>query len=213
MNVRYAQLFCREFTAGGRYTVCLPFSLNEEETESLTGKMYEMSGYMNGYLLFSSVNHVEAFKPYIFIADETGRPFYKFAKKGMEEGEAQTVTMGDFSFIGSDNNQTVMSSSMTTCYDYNNNAFVEIGEETGMEVLPYRAYFTKSASSSATLKGILFDFEGVATSINPLKEGYGQMSKVEGQKDGWYMLDGRKLQGNPNAKGVYIYNGKKAVIK
>ena len=212
-NARYAQLFCREFTAGGRYTVCLPFSLNEEETESLTGKMYEMSGYMNGYLLFNSVNHVEAFKPYIFIADETGRPFYKFAKKGMEEGEAQTVTMGDFSFIGSDNNQTITSNSMTTCYDYNNNAFAEIGEETGMEVLPYRAYFTKSASSSATLKGILFDFEGIATSINPLKEGYGQMSKVEGQKDGWYMLDGRKLQGNPNAKGVYIYNGKRAIVR
>ena len=131
----------------------------------------------------------------------------------MEEGEAQTVTMGDFSFIGSDNNQTVMSNSMTTCYDYNNNAFAEIGAEPGMDILPYRAYFTKSASSSATLKGILFDFEGVATSINPLKEGYGQMSKVEGQKEGWYMLDGRKLQGNPNAKGVYIYNGKRAIVR
>ena len=212
-NARYTQLFHRDFIAGARTPVCLPFSLNKEETESLCGRMYEMSGYMNGYLLFNSVDHVEAFKPYIFIADETGRPFYKFAKKGMEEGEAQTVTMGDFSFIGSDNNQTVMSNSTTTCYDYNNNAFVEIGEEPGMEVLPYRAYFTKNTSSSATLKGILFDFEGVATSINPLKEGYGQMSKVEGQKDGWYMLDGRKLQGNPNAKGVYIYNGKKAIVR
>ena len=131
----------------------------------------------------------------------------------MEEGEAQTVTVGDFSFIGSDDNQTVMSNSSTTYYDYNNNTFAEIGTETGVDILPYRAYFTKIASSSATLKGILFDYEGVATGINPLKEGYGQRSKVEGQSNGWYMLDGRKLQGNPNAKGVYIYNGKKAIVK
>ena len=29
---------------------------------------------------------------------------------------------------------------------------------------------------------------------------------------GWYDLSGRKLQGKPTAKGVYIYNGKKRVI-
>lgn len=213
MNVRYAQLFCREFTAGGRYTVCLPFSLNEEETESLTGKMYEMSGYENGYLFFSSVDHIDAFKPYIFIAEETGKSFYKFAEKGMEAGEAQTDVVGDFSFIGTDNNQTVVSNNATTYYDYNNNAFTEIGDGTSMEVLPYRACFAKSATSSAVLKGVLFDYNGVTTSITPPKEGYDQRSKVEGQEASWYMLDGRKLQGKPNAKGVYIYNGKKAIVR
>ena len=29
----------------------------------------------------------------------------------------------------------------------------------------------------------------------------------------WYSLDGRKLQGKPTQKGVYIMNGKKVVIK
>ena len=29
----------------------------------------------------------------------------------------------------------------------------------------------------------------------------------------WYTLDGRKLNGKPTAKGVYIVNGKKVVIK
>jgi len=29
----------------------------------------------------------------------------------------------------------------------------------------------------------------------------------------WYTLDGRKLQGKPTQKGVYISNGKKMVIK
>ena len=29
----------------------------------------------------------------------------------------------------------------------------------------------------------------------------------------WYTLDGRKLQGNPTTKGLYIVNGRKVVIK
>ena len=29
----------------------------------------------------------------------------------------------------------------------------------------------------------------------------------------WYSLDGRKLNGKPTAKGLYIHNGKKVAIK
>ena len=32
-------------------------------------------------------------------------------------------------------------------------------------------------------------------------------------KDGWYTLQGIKLQDAPTQSGVYIYNGKKQVIK
>ena len=33
------------------------------------------------------------------------------------------------------------------------------------------------------------------------------------EADAWYSLDGRKLDGKPSAKGMYIKNGKKVVIK
>ena len=32
-------------------------------------------------------------------------------------------------------------------------------------------------------------------------------------EDGWYTLDGRKLDSTPAAKGVYVRNGKKVVVK
>ena len=35
---------------------------------------------------------------------------------------------------------------------------------------------------------------------------------VKGQRDGWYTIDGRKLNGMPAKKGIYIHNGKKAVV-
>ena len=31
--------------------------------------------------------------------------------------------------------------------------------------------------------------------------------------EGWYTLDGVRLDGKPNTKGIYINNGKKIVIK
>ena len=31
--------------------------------------------------------------------------------------------------------------------------------------------------------------------------------------DDWYSLDGRKLDGKPTVRGIYINNGKKVVIK
>lgn len=37
--------------------------------------------------------------------------------------------------------------------------------------------------------------------------------KSEVTNDDWYTIDGRKLSGKPAKKGVYIHNGKKAVVK
>lgn len=175
--------------------------------------MYELSGYMSGYLHFSSVDQVEAFKPYIFVADETGKSFYKFAQKGLEEGEAQAVTMGDFSFIGCTDNQTIISDDATTCYEYNNQ-FTEVGKDERVQIVPYGAYFTKNAASNATLKGALFDYEGIATSVEIVQ------NMAEHPTITIYTIDGRRVDTNlpSNAhplrnlpKGVYIVNGKKVV--
>ena len=37
--------------------------------------------------------------------------------------------------------------------------------------------------------------------------------KIENEAGAWYSLDGRRLNGKPTTKGVYINNGKKVVIK
>ena len=49
---------------------------------------------------------------------------------------------------------------------------------------------------------------GVSTGIEE-----GQRDPVKIQKDKWYTIDGRKLSGKPNTKGVYIVNGYKMVVK
>lgn len=46
----------------------------------------------------------------------------------------------------------------------------------------------------------------IATAIDQV-----QSSKLKVQSDGWYTIDGRRLSGKPNTKGVYILNGRKVV--
>ena len=41
----------------------------------------------------------------------------------------------------------------------------------------------------------------------------GRWKMEEGRGDGWYTLDGRKLNGKPKKKGMYIVNGNKVIIK
>lgn len=36
---------------------------------------------------------------------------------------------------------------------------------------------------------------------------------IENEDDAWYDLSGRKLIGKPKAKGIYINNGRKFILK
>ena len=53
------------------------------------------------------------------------------------------------------------------------------------------------------------DFDGQTTSIQTLNAGDLKAVTV----DGWYTIDGIKLQGAPTQKGIYINNGRKVVLK
>ena len=60
-----------------------------------------------------------------------------------------------------------------------------------------------SASLKFNVKG------GEATSIQILdKENISKMSSSD-----WFRLDGSRLQSNPTDKGIYIYQGRKVVIR
>ena len=56
-----------------------------------------------------------------------------------------------------------------------------------------------------------FGEEGETTGIVSIENGKWIIDNGAGA--GWYDLSGRKLQGKPTAKGLYINNGKKVVIK
>lgn len=100
---------------------------------------------------------------------------------------------------------------------------IKIGEEIIEEIsenysylYPFRAYFQLlggieaiDPSLGGSIKNMVVDFGDEETGIEELKD-----SEIEKLKSGtWYTLQGVQLDGKPSVKGVYIYNGRKVVIK
>ena len=67
-----------------------------------------------------------------------------------------------------------------------------------------------AVSHSTDLKEsmIIIPNNGITTDVEKV-----QSSKFNVQSDEWYSLDGKKLNSKPKAKGVYIMNGKKIMMK
>ena len=77
-----------------------------------------------------------------------------------------------------------------------------------------RVKFTKASATSAAPIFYIEEGDGTMTVIN------GETTSIEtisaeklNAAEGWYTLNGVKLQGVPTQKGIYINNGKKVVIK
>lgn len=60
---------------------------------------------------------------------------------------------------------------------------------------------------TASARSFLSMGEGGATEIESLTPA------IDEYEGAWFMLDGRKINGKPNMKGIYVNNGKKVVIK
>lgn len=63
---------------------------------------------------------------------------------------------------------------------------------------------------AAGVRSIELNFGEDTTGLEELKNGRMEEWKTS---DSWYTLDGKKLQGQPTKKGVFIVNGRKVVIK
>lgn len=79
----------------------------------------------------------------------------------------------------------------------------------------FRAYFKigeDGSQQARQLTGFNITFDGEATTgiIETTTTNFTNFTNAD---DAWYSLDGRKLQGKPTKRGVYLNNGKKVVVK
>ena len=77
---------------------------------------------------------------------------------------------------------------------------------------PMDAYLQYSVARTASSPAPLItveELDGTVTAISQVKADEFEEVKT----DGWYSLNGVRLQGVPTQKGIYIHNGKKIVIK
>jgi hypothetical protein len=73
--------------------------------------------------------------------------------------------------------------------------------------------YTALNEGSSTIRSFVMNFGDDNSATGIIAIGDSQLSTLNSPLSGWYTLDGRKLNGKPTAKGVYVKNGKKIVIK
>ena len=72
-----------------------------------------------------------------------------------------------------------------------------------VNIKPFRAYLESAESESSAIGLMVDDGETTGSPSLTLPQGEGS----------WYTLDGRLLNGRPTAKGIYIHNGRKEVVR
>ncbi len=208
---RLGELFGREFKADVRCTICLPFDISADDMSLLDGQAYEMTGYADGLLKFQQVSAIEAFKPYMFVANTAGKLLTPFSHNTYADGQAIAVTKDGYTFEGATTTKQLVSNAATTYYGYKttDNSFVKVGSDTGAKVSAWRAYFYSSAANAAP----------VGTTFESLTDGIGNahadIPAAMQAEATIYDLQGRpvgKRTGNLQ-KGIYIIGNKKVVVR
>ena len=130
---------------------------------------------------------------------------------------AVTSEDGKVSFTGTYSPVSIYTDEKTNLYLGAENTLYYPTDE-GFQVNAFRGYFQlngltagkPSDSNQASVRAFKLNFgDGETTGIISVHDS-GFM--VNGS-DAWYSLDGRKLNGKPTAKGIYINNGRKVAIK
>ena len=150
-------------------------------------------------------------KNYQAVAEDAEIDFGTREIEAPASAEVSVAAGAGIQFIGSYQTKK-LDNTMTNSYFYNGEgAWKHFGASSDKSwyVAPFNAYMEMPTAASA--REITFTFEeidGSATVIKSVSE-----ESTDTVLEGWYTLNGMKLESAPTQKGIYIFNGKKVVIK
>ena len=119
---------------------------------------------------------------------------------------------GGWTFIGSYDKKTIAKNNSDIYYYNGEGAWKHLGTESTntWNIAPFNAYMLQPTAGAKT-REITFTFEeldGSATVIKSVSD-----ESTDTVLEGWYTINGIKLESAPTQKGIYIKDGKKVVIK
>ncbi len=219
------------FKDGSWNTICLPFDVmydNQMEQSVFDGATaMELDTSNSGFdsstgtltLNFTKVEAPDSYmgsyktltagKPYLVkwaSAEDIVNPYFQDVEVTATAPTTVTSTDGKVSFVGTFDSALLTASSSNLYLGADN--FLYWPDVDNYYVNAFRAYFTVDTNGTAGVRSFKLHFgddEAHATGIVT-------MEKVE-KNDAWYDLNGQKHEGKPTAKGLYINNGKKVVVK
>lgn len=212
-------------------TLCLPFDVTIAdsplagdgvtvmELDGTTSNL-DSNGQLTIHLTEVTSGVLTAGKPYFIKWNNTGKsivtPVFRDVTVTNIDPATQAVS---FSNAFGEDGQFVGSYSPLAITDANIDEIIFFGDDntlgyasTASTLRSCRAHFVVSSTSGARAmtRAIVNFGDGVTTSIS---EERGVKSERLATPTEWFTLDGRKLNGKPAAKGVYIENRKRIIIK
>ena len=212
-------------------TLCLPFDVTAEQIAISSHPLYgatimeldiegtydtdKQTGFVDGtlYLYFKDATKIDAGKPYLVKWETTGDPIFspEFNSSTIEDSTPGIVESADgkVQFIGNFDPETLDGGDASNFYlGSGNQLFYPSADK---PINSFRGYFHVNTSAGVRAFVLNFGDDGETTGIVGIEQGTWNMEHSAGT--GWYDLSGRKLAKKPTSKGIYIYNGKKRIIK
>ena len=201
-------------------TLCLPFNVSSIGNSPLAGatvmeldvdKTYD--GHKTGvdgntlYLYFKQANSIEAGKPYIVkwttLAEDITNPV--FSSVTISSTKPTDVPFTGGKFCGTYDKLAWSAETPSVLLLGAGNALFWPDGKATSTLGACRAYFKLSDGTSARQFVLNFDDDYTTKIVDNKRETI--------TNNQWYTLDGRKLDGKPTKKGLYIVNGRKVIIK
>lgn len=163
-----------------------------------------------------SIGTIPAYTPFLVKVDKeidlSTKPFTGVTVKAIDEAAlTQSLsTEANYKFVGTVKKDNYGAPSWTIQPNSTDGSIKLVARKTAWEYKAFTAYLTTIDGTNPVTAPVIYveEPDGVVTAIKSINA-----DGVAVPADGWYTLGGVKLQAAPTEKGVYIYNGKKFVIK
>ena len=225
--------YSRSFTEAKSSTVCLPFAYTKKAGD---GSFYEFTdiekkgGEYVATMTESGESTLTANTPYLYKPNADGSVDFSGTYEIPDELVAGSTVSNGWTFKGTYTTIEWTTAPETPTYGFSASSandgitqgqFVKVGSY--VRIKPMRCYLENANFTGArgmtraaeeelpeTIKVRLIGADGEVTAIGSLQTKTGE---VTFDKDAWYSLDGRRIEGKPTVKGIYVNNGKKIVVK
>ena len=206
---------------GGWNTLCLPFNLTLQGSplEGATVKTVtaaSVSGTTLNLTFGNNVTYLEAGTPYIIkwtSGSDLVNPVFEGVAISSATHDFDNGESGDerVRFMGTYNQQTIDATNYSILFMGADNTLYYPNGQGTTTIGACRAYFKIGDDDAAArrLTAINIIFDGTSTGITSATDS----TTFADAADSWHDLNGRKINSKPVAKGLYIHNGRKVVIK
>ncbi|MBR6445769.1 MAG: leucine-rich repeat domain-containing protein [Prevotella sp.] len=216
-EMTYVVIDGRKLQINGNWnTVCLPFGMSADDLNGWTVKELVGSTYTAATktltLDFANATEMVAGKPYLIRKTESAGETmdFEFDNRTISDAPAVVVETECVDFVGLYSTFDIAQKDRTLLFMGGDSKLYYPSD--AMKIGAFRGYFRLKNGLTAGdvtngAKEIVLNFGGgEVTGVSSIEHGTLDMEH-------WYTIDGRKLNGKPTTKGIYVVNGKKVVIK